>query len=274
MLYVTYNDRGLQDGVGAQVQRIFSLFLLAKRFNLPYIHTPILETEHNVDKDTLALFNSLTALPSVQNKQSCTTVVTPFFDLASLRAHQRGTNHVLVKLKFLHKYIDAHPEVVEPPFPHVFPWVETKLSPVIQIAVHIRRGDVSKDTNADRYIDFSYYRDCIQELHTLMGERPHAFHIYSEGAIREEIANANLPNATPHIDESVVEAFQGFVNADIFLAGFSSLSYSASLIRAKGIVLYPHSFRHAYPTRNLCVRQPSDIGGFREPILHALQSGV
>lgn len=276
MLYLTYNNRGLQDGLGAQIQRIFSVYWIAHTFNIPYIHSPILETEHNVDKETVGLFNKLTALPSTDGIKTSETIVSPFFDLDTIRSLQNNeTNkNIIVKLKFLHKYIDKNPAMLETAFPHVFPWMESSVRPILRIAVHIRRGDVSKEQNSDRFIDFSYYRDCMLELHTLLenNEKPHTFHIYSEGTIRAELEHFThtLP-IVYHIDESVVEAFTDFVNADILLAGISSLSYSAALVRIKGIVLYP-PFRHKYSLKNVCIRTPKDIHTHKEAILQSVRA--
>jgi hypothetical protein len=55
MLYLTYDNTKQTDGAGAQLQRIISLYLIAKGLNLKYIHSPIY---HMVYQDLQSLENN------------------------------------------------------------------------------------------------------------------------------------------------------------------------------------------------------------------------
>jgi hypothetical protein len=60
-----------------------------------------------------------------------------------------------------------------------------------------------------------------------------------------------------------------FVNSDILIAGYSSLSYSASFLRQKGIVLYI-PFHHVYSTKHIKLESDDSIIINKEKILNSL----
>jgi hypothetical protein len=263
MIVLTYDNKTMQDGVGAQIQRILSMYLLARVSNSLYIHTPILQAEHISDENMIREFNDLIQLPSNE--------IPPIHEIINLNALQIGKmdyirsldqykdKNILLRITYGHSIIDRNPWILDNPFPTQFSWVDDKLNKTILIAVHIRRGDVSSIQNRDRYVSLDYYREIIRNLQDILSGMKYEIHVYSERSIRNEFQENDIFNSLfLHIDESPIEAFKAFVNADLLLAGYSSFSYVASFLRKKGITLHP-PFHHSYSPKCICIKEPSDI---------------
>lgn len=266
---ITYNNDDLKDGAGAQIQRILSIFILSKYFKIPYLHSPLVECQH-IDADTVKRFNELIHLPSRYTKNLTITSYIHFNKLL-LSIHI----NTLIKITAAHLYIDANPHILNINIPEFhFPWIQETLSKSIRIAIHIRRGDVSPSSNKERYIDLSYYLDCIDTLSNIFSGINHTIEIYSESSIEEELLLAknrleSIPNLIYHLDEDVIDTFKSLVNADILFAGFSSFSYSAHMLRRKGITLYT-PFIHKYSNNSICIDTPNKILKYKDRILNSI----
>jgi hypothetical protein len=250
MIYLTYNNNGCQDGVGAQAQRILTIYLISQHLGWQYIHTPIIACEHNLDSTSLCQFNQSLQLPSSDSLPKHfrlifqTTINVPQIQ----RMAHRFNGDFLVKITFAHNYLDQNVFLLDHPFPHVFSWVDSILHLPRILAIHIRRGDVSSTQHQERYIPWEKYQQCIKCLQQSIVV-PYQIHLYSENSIRSEILSS-MESIIFHLDESVPQTFQALVNADLLVAGFSSLSYAASLLRRKGLILHP-PYWHQYSTHAL-----------------------
>ena len=243
MKYITYNTQ--RDGAGSQIQRIFSIYLLAKHFNLQYIHSPFHTTEHDFDQHLLDQFNQMIELPSdAQLPDQYQTIAIDSInrDTVHFLQHQYPIP-VLFRVNVAHEYLNEHPELLLPLFPHSFPWIETRLDTPLKIAVHVRRGDVSPTENSSRFVPFLFYLECIEYLSHLFQTTDHEISIYSESTIYPELTQfqerlGQIPHLSYHIDENIIQTFQSIVNADVLVAGHSSLSFSATMLKQKGITIH------------------------------------
>ena len=270
MYYFTYNDQ-LRDGAGAQVQRILSIFLLAYKYGFGYIHKSFFTKEHYFDECLLERFNRLVELSPLGN---CPTqfddvkeIVFFTIDVLVYFLQNPTDKNVLIIVSNC-TIIDHEPMILNDPYPIKFSWIDEQVNDKIQIAFHIRRGDVSKTQNHDRYVDISYYLECIDALKIIFSNKPYNIHLFSEYNILTELGHIDS-NIILHIDEDVVNSFKFLVNCDLLFAGFSSFSYSASMLRRKGIVLYK-KFWHSFSPRALCIGHSSDIIAHKDCILDYL----
>jgi hypothetical protein len=109
------------------------------------------------------------------------------------------------------------------------------------VAVHIRRfnkcdlgdwGTITPDT---------YYLKMINKIRDDFKDKSLKFHIYSQG----DEANFSLflaPDTVFHLNEDILDTFNGMVFADVLTTTTSSLSYVAALL-SKGII-YHQPFWH------------------------------
>lgn len=276
MIYLTYNNQACQDGIGAQIQRILSIYWIAKIHQWGYVHSPILATEHNITFSTIERFNANLQLPSDLYPQGAQVINMAMINVEIIKRKHLCKQDVLFRITFAHRYLDYHREILSQPYPYQFPWVQKDVQDPLVIAVHIRRGDVSPTQNKERYVPLQYYMDCLTNLQQILmtAHMPYRIHIHSEQSIKQELTHspAGLHSELIwHLDEDVNETFTAFVNADILFTGFSSLSYAASLIRQKKCLLYT-PFWHQYSHQAIRLDTPNDILTYQLSILTLLQS--
>ena len=133
--------------------------------------------------------------------------------------------------------------------------METQLQQPLTIAVHIRRGDVTTTENNSRYIPLSFYLECMENLSEMFQTFPHRIELYSEGNISTEFAQYQerlnrIPYLSFHIDTDIVQTFQALVNAEILIAGHSSLSFSATMLKQKGVTIIPRNTLKSIAPKN------------------------
>lgn len=106
----------------------------------------------------------------------------------------------------------------------------------INCALHLRRQDVSQDTQYNRWKDLDYYLNIIDQLDNIKFNKPLMFHIYSSKMPEEELKklvaykNIRELNIEFHIDEDIFSTFYHFTKADIFISGQGSLSLMANYL--------------------------------------------
>lgn len=272
MYYITYNNED-RAGAGAQVQRILSLYLIAKHYHLGYTHTGFITDEHEFTEEVLAGFNNLIELSCYDKKDFDEIIRVEHFTesvLSFIQHNPQPDKNILLVIPGAHLYIDTHPWLLNDLYPVKFSWVQENLNDETQIAFHIRRGyDVTRAVNADRFVEVSMYLDYMKELRKIL-TKPYKFHIFSKKEILIELENIQFePDVVLHIEEDVIETFKFLVNCDLLFAGPSSFSYSAAMLRRKGIVLY-NPFWHSYPEKDVCLTSPNDVYLYKETILKNL----
>ena len=157
-MWITYDNQSLQDGVGAQTQRILSIYWIAKLNGWNYHHSPIICNRDNLSPMTLERFNRLIALPNtvtdgdggdwgeivrVENIYGQWVESVDGKGIGGLW----GKVPPMYKITFAHTYIDTHPDILSQPFPHTFDWIQKSIGQPVIVALHIRRGDVTSTQN-------------------------------------------------------------------------------------------------------------------------------
>jgi hypothetical protein len=244
---------------------------MTQKYNLGYVHNGFITDEHGFDKDdTLNKFNNLIELYSYNKSDFDETRHVIHFTedvLKYIQNNPANDKDILLVIPGAHLYIDSNPSLLDDLYPVKFSWVDDTLNSETQIAFHIRRGyDVTRTANSDRFIEVSHYLEYIKELRKIMN-KPYRIHLFSKNEILEELQNINIDNdIVLHIGENVIDTFKSLVNCDILFTSPSSFSYTAAMLRRKGLVLY-NPFWHSYPSKHLCLHSPSDIITHKDYIL-------
>ena len=264
------------DGAGSQLQRILSIYLLAKQFHLQYIHSPFHTIEHGFDTLLLERFNQFIQLPSDSPlpDQYQSVYINSISQETLPLLLQDYPQPVLFKVNVCREYLNEHPHLLEPLFPYSFPWIHNRLNPTLSIAIHIRRGDVSSTENSNRFIPFLFYLECIEYLSSLFEAIPFHISLYSEASITLELSHYQerldkITHLSYHIDKDIVQTFQELVNSDILVAGNSSLSFSAAMIKQKGVVIH-RPFFEKYSEKHIEIHNPSEIPEQKEKLFRDL----
>ncbi len=181
-LTLTYDNLAKQDGIGAQLQRIFGIYSISKRFHLGYLHSPIIETAqelaHNVSSDEelkklLEQINAIFNFPSRSSVSFDEEIVIHNLNLKILfEVYLRSLftkRSILLRVCLPFGVMDKHPNWYEyagsylrTTFPATRP---QKHKPVV---VHVRHGYkpiVGKnDSSAPRFLPLTYYSDALKNV--------------------------------------------------------------------------------------------------------------
>lgn len=287
MLYITYDSEACSDGVGSQIQRILTLYVLSKIFNIGYIHSNItlnkfvnvpslkdIINENELSLFNNNLFNDLTLLHSNKDIIFSKIIHIEQFNIDVLNELQcKNTDNILVKLGYGHDCLDSHPELWDLIIPPNLNWINNKINSKLIIAIHIRRNDVSPHQNINRFVPVVFYIECINNLTNILSGYTFEYRIYSDTLDTKDVhqisSYCSTSNISFHINTCLTDTFKEFVNSDILIASKSSFSYSASFLRQKGIILYI-PIRHVYSSKHVPVQSPDDIFRNKDKIIQSI----
>lgn len=120
----------------------------------------------------------------------------------------------------------------------------------INVAIHIRRGDINQQKNPDRFISLKSYKEVIDTLRSK--NKNYLFHVYSEGnsnAFRE----LQSEDVVLRLNGSDTEAFHELCSADILVTGLSSYSVMAAYLSNAEIVYFPFFNYTDWKNQNHCM---------------------
>ncbi len=287
MLYLTYNNQIHKDGAGSQLQRILSIYTIAKYYEIGYLHSPILKTTYTYENETdnekyrsmfsyvedhVDEFNAMFAIPS-------DTIEGPISAIYNASVLTKETLREIIQNENVDKKnivlactyggeMDKNPDL------HYmkvnYPWIEKKLNSVLKVAIHIRKGDLSL-LSPERVISDEYYMGVIHNLHVLFSNtnKPHEFHIYSDGYFDKEKGSVSMdksnyqhfaivPNVHFHIGTHPVQSIVEMTNSDVLVLSNSCFSYVPAILKQKGVVLGKPG-AHSMSPQWIVVNDPYDI---------------
>ncbi len=299
MLYLTYNNEIHKDGAGSQLQRILSIYVIAKYYGFGYIHSPILKTTYTYNNESenekyrsmfsyveehVDEFNAMFSIASDTLERPIdviytASVLTKETLLETVEAENVQEKNVLLACTYggeMDKNPDLHYIKVN------YPWIEKSLSPSLKVAIHIRKGDLSL-LSPERVISDDYYCRVIRNLHDLLlsANKPHEFHIYSDGYFDKETGVVSMdeshyqhfaivPNVFFHIGTHPVQSIVEMTNSDILVLSNSCFSYVPAMLKQKGVVLGKPG-AHSMSPQWIVVNDPYDVLWNKMGIMTKLQ---
>lgn len=246
--YITCS--GKTDGIGAQVQAVLSTMLFAYDMGITYVHTPFKTIAHNTERDPQweqkweSFFSLGKGEIALSHLPDTSLDIVP---LEHPRKLQKKANTLYV-LPHCHDYADLFPERYSALYQTFYKKISSRPehkyeqhheSNTVNVAVHVRRGDVSKHgSDAFRYTENSYVASLLKNLQKILesiGVKP-LFNIYSQGHVRDfcELQGIDIDF---HLNLCTFQTFHNLASADILVMSKSSLSYSAALF-SRGIKIY------------------------------------
>lgn len=238
---------GKNDGFGAQFLNLMHAIAFAKFHGREYKHSNFKDLEHGVFPEEAENFI---------NFNDAFDPVTPsdiplyFSHISEVADHGRPekyfTPNVLKQLREI--FLKNKQNSVS--FPN-------------QIAIHIRRGDVtSKDFL--RWVPLQYYQKIIRYLEHKYPS--HEIVIYSEGLV-EEFSALKAKNLKFKLNGSALEIFLEMVNSDILITSKSAFSYSAAILSIGKIYYTP--FWHApLPNWKRIIVKDSFLAKIKDKIIY------
>jgi hypothetical protein len=277
-LYITYDDRKIRDGFGAQGLRIVGIFSIAKVFRLKYLHQGISEIGDKVElvgltgdrsrySRVLDELNSYLRFPSNNEPSNLKKQI-------QIEIHNLGFRELLIYILLSLLRPNRYLLKVCLPFGVTdrLPWVYSfcrKYIPRINPArgqvntgtvnvVHIRASEHSPDKTRPQLSPLYYEKlifsprffssDKIKWIvHTDFYDGDFLPGVKSDRVLKFKslISNLNLErNIDVYHYAEIEKVFQDMVNADLLIISRSALSYLAGVL-CKGKVVYPSNHGHA-----------------------------
>lgn len=251
---------GKIDGIGAQAQAVLSTILFAREFGLVYAHTPFKEIAHNTDKqDAARKWESFLGLG--QGEVGIETLRLEQLNVVRVDSPRkiRNRKNTLYIIRHCHEFADEVPNCylkLKKRILQKYKSVQRNSFQLhqqagrINIALHIRRGDVSA-ASADRFTDNRYYYKILTDLLSVLDalQLSSSIHLYSQGTV-EDFSEFEEFHLSYHLDECPFETLHNLIEADVLVMSKSSFSYSAALL-SNSVKLY-QPFWHK-PLRNWIV---------------------
>ena len=276
-LAVTYDQHGASDGVGAQVQRIYGLYALARALGIKYVHTPLERVEYqgfiqmltrNNDPYFVERYNTFFTLPSDDfDLAGCERITIHNLDLATVERYraQAATGRSILLVTLLpFAYTDAHPAAYRA-LHEVSPYRDHRPAGPIRVCIHLRRGDNLPDSRR-RWLPNSYYlRVCDQILAALRQHgAPYTLRLHSELPTRRYALYPNspglyfepeqpltidpadyaledfdvLPGLEMVFNAEPLDALRDFATADVLILSASSFGYLGGMLNPHGVVVF------------------------------------
>lgn len=181
-IYLTYDNSSLQDGVGAQLQRIFGIYSICKRLKLSYIHSRIIVTKeelaHNVQsaeelEKILNEVNTMFVFPSSNLPENYREITVRNISRRTLVSYVIKSyikrENLLVKICLPYGVIDRYPDWYEFAGNQIRNLSQFKVKKnKYQVAVHIRHGykpiTGKNSASTPRFLPLSYYPIALEEL--------------------------------------------------------------------------------------------------------------
>jgi len=209
-MYLTI--KGREDGFGAQYHAMLSGIAYCYHYNHFYIHTPFTKIEHCIDITKANLFIGI----PLTNTSKIDIAKTFIEEVHYSRSPSLYYSEEV--LGFIRSCYYSTPK------PEIDP---------IDIAIHIRRGDVTKEKNSERYKENVAYRNILKKICLLY---PGKITVFSEGSY-EDFIDLGLEKECFRLNTDMFEIFHSLVSAKVLVMGFSSFSYCAGLLN-------PHTVYH------------------------------
>jgi hypothetical protein len=208
----------IPDGFGSLYHAFISAIAFCEHMKYIYIHTPLVKVSRYSDVDLMNCFiginnNSLTQFPNEHDlfyEVPCSFTV-----IYSKNPEVFYTSHVIETVRSFY---------YSTPKPHI---------ENIDIAIHIRRGDISSINN-DRYTSNEIYKNTIVYLKTIYPN--YKITIFSEGNT-DDFKDLGIEPSQLKLNEDVLATFHSLVTAKILVIAKSSFSFVAALLN-KNQVLY------------------------------------
>jgi len=223
---------GKSDGFGSQFHACLSLIAYCHYKGYEYVHSPFYRMTHN-DENKKEFHDYMNGFVNLEHK---------FKKSSSLTNNEVSRLHNVKEGYFVHGSLHPEffytPEVLKKIRECYYSCAKPKLGDIYNaknynVAIHIRRGDVSQQKYPSRFTSNQDYINYISNLR-LPGNV--MLHIFSEG--KEEDFNdfkKRFPTVRLHLSENIQVTFHSLVKADLLIMSKSSFCYSAALLNENNV---------------------------------------
>ena len=210
------------DRFGSQYHAFISGIAYAEFMGYTYVHTPIKVLQDSLDIDEMNNFIGIPETPLTEEQ-----FYNKKMELFSKVVHESLTPSIYYTDKVLQKIRNYYYSTEKPNIDN------------IDIAIHIRRGDVNLNIHPGRFTSNEYYKKIIDFLK--MKYPNLSITIFSEGNI-QDFEDLKGENIFFKLSTCIKETFHSLVKAKVLVVAKSSFSYTAALLNENEI--YYQDFWH------------------------------
>jgi hypothetical protein len=247
-LHVGVTCSGKSDGAGAQAMAVISAMALARFLNCRYVHTAFTSMAHaeGSREDWAQRWETFLNFGHGETPAGDDAEFVSLADLTNDPDAYTGRPIVIVERVFgLPKaHVARMRDALRPDLRTKY-WRSSKAAipshrgPAggLTVAIHVRRGDVNRTQNVNRYAPDEAVLRQIERLKRALAPfgGPLTLNLYSEGEEKDFRRFAEA-GCRLHVSQDSFETFHNMVTADILLGGYSSFTYVAGIL-SEGIVL-------------------------------------
>lgn len=215
-LFLTYNNLATIDGVGAQLQRIISVFCISKLARVGYLHSPLSDIDTQIYSQTndidrmqqVAEWNSLFRPDLEVFSPSGNEYILEFSSVSLLHIRilqffsKFTVRRIILKVSNPRNITDDNPEclLLAPQLMDEKLWSESNRKREVVVGVHIRQGVLALAQYKNRLLPLKHYEKILHEvvsgLHTLSVK--YKIFVFSES---NQLAEISLLN--PEVKKSI-----------------------------------------------------------------------
>lgn len=237
MAYVTCRDR--RDGGGAQVGAQLSAILYAALHGATYAHTPFQEIAHGPENqdpdDWVAAWENFF---SIGEGEVHASELPELKEVELSKPHRKSPKKGALNIvHHCHKVTNHHPEAwnaLRPSmrqkyFNHAKPSTPLDDKSKLNIAVHVRRGDVTQDgTFSERFTEGTTIHAHVHRVVELLGKDRCQVHLFTQAG--QDLSEFDSLTPQWHLDLDPLTSIHAMVSADVLFAAKSCFSWLAGLI--------------------------------------------
>jgi hypothetical protein len=223
-----YRSCSRSDGFGAQLQNIIIDLLVTEHAGNKYVFPDIKGMEHNYDDNPQFISNIIEYI-NLKPYYICQNIHT------DVHSYSTTTQNYAYFEDNIDKYLTSNEY-----HKMIQYFYMNKINPfntnVTNVSVHIRRPNSHDSRLEGADTPDSYYLNVIDRIRNTYKDTPLKIHIYSQGN-NENFTMYQHDDTVLHLNEPLIDTFNGLIFGNILVTSASSLSYVAALL-SKGIVYY------------------------------------
>lgn len=214
-LFLTYDSHFMMDGVGAQLQRIISIFGIAKLAKVGYLHTPIsnidkqifLRNSSEVGESEIRIWNQLFARNLEEFHQEVGDRIFKLGNISLLQIYVIRFFTLFVKHRVVLRI--GNPRTITDKFPDSLLWAPELFDPsflcnpgkekTLDIVVHIRQGVLALTQYKERLLPLAHYENILEFLVKTLTAKGIDFKI----TVLAEDHSPSISLASPEIRRSI-----------------------------------------------------------------------
>lgn len=286
---------GRLDGVGAQTWASISTMIAAEYLGFTYVHSPSIRIDHNDMNVPVKKWN--TSWENIMRIHDNTISIDDWKKLPKkggrkvlmewhsiLRRNEARLGKTLLNnycfiVKESHQFVDMENPELRPIIEKICRQLQSQFNDYqyaqtpnlddncdwfskdqLDVAIHIRRGDVAEWNITKRLTANSYFMNTAKQLHEILKtqDKKVVFHIFSEGNLNDdfpELSRVHSENNSKvnrlaelkenpniqfrmHLNGDARKAFLHLTNADILVTSKSCFSYVAAVLNKKAKILF------------------------------------